>query len=44
MVNHRRACTAPVDVTFADYQHQHWENNHSHRHEQAKRRLNRKGR
>lgn len=41
LVNHRKACREPVDVEFAEYQHVHWQNNHSTRHERARKRLRR---
>lgn len=42
MVNHRKACTVEVDVDFAQYQHQHWKDNHDRRAERARRRMNRR--
>jgi hypothetical protein len=40
--NHQRTCDKPIDVVFAQYQHEHWLNNHDRRTEQARRRTNRR--
>jgi hypothetical protein len=39
---HERACEEALDVAFAQAQHEHWQANHDHRREQARRRLRRR--
>lgn len=38
---HQYWCAQPLDVAFAEHQHEHWLRNHDHRTEQARRRRRR---